>query len=321
MRPRATQELPRLCRPAARRLRCGDCAILEPLRGPIGGRALVRGNVAGGEQSRLRLGSGGPWPSISMVVGSALAITVLVAFIPLLVGLRSDFDPWGPNSPTQTDGGPIVGVAFALLSAFASGLGVVAVAGVAVFVLARAGRRDDAAFAALAFFGAVVLSHALKYAFHAARPLASESVAGPIASADVIATVAIGVAVGAALLTRWRAVILVGLGIGLVALALRAVGDALMPVTAGFDAFPSGHAVYSMSLVSAVSPLAWRNARVRQLVLAVSLLYVLGVGASRVYLHAHLPADVIAGWCVALAWTTGLRLVRVALTHTPARRP
>jgi len=273
--------------------------------------------VAGGDQSRLHLRSGGLWPAITMVVGSALAIAALVTFVPLLADLRSDFDPWGPISPTQTDGGPIVGEAFALLSALGSGLGLVAITSVAVFALAGTGRRCDAAFVALAAFGAVILSHALKYAFHAVRPLAPGSAASPIGSANVIAAVAIGVAVGALLLTRWRALILVALGIGLVAVALEALGDALLPVTAGFDAFPSGHAVYSMTLVAAVSPLAWPDARVRHLVLAASLLYVLGVGASRVYLHAHFPADVVAGWCVALAWTTGLRLLRVAVAHTP----
>lgn len=276
-----------------------------------GGRALVRGNVAGGEQSRRHLGNGGPSPSTTMAIGSVLAIAVLVAFVPLLADLRSDFDPWGRISPTQTDGGPVVGVMFALFSAFGSGLGLVAIASVAVFVLARAGRRDDAAFAALALFGAVVLSHALKCAFHGVRPLAPESVVSHIDSANVIATVAIGVAVATALLTQWRAVILVGLGIGLVAAALQAVSNALLPVTAGFDAFPSGHAVSSMTLASAVSPLAWRNARLRHLVLVASLLYVVGVGISRVYLHAHYPEDVVAGWCVALAWTTALRLLRV----------
>jgi membrane-associated phospholipid phosphatase len=273
--------------------------------------------VAGGELSGRHPGNGGFLPPITMVVGSALAIAVLVAFVPLLAGLRSGFDPWGPIRPMQTDGGPIVGVAFALLSTFGSGLGLVAIASVAVFALARTGRRFDAAFVAFAAFGAVILSQALRYDFHAVRPSAPESVAGSIGSADAIAAVAIAVAVGVALLTRWRGLVLVGLAIGLVAVALQALGSAILPVTAGFDAFPSGHAVYSMTLASSISPLVWRDARARRLILAASLLYIVGVGVSRVYLHAHLPPDVVAGWCVALAWTTGLRLLRVALARNP----
>ena len=275
--------------------------------------------MAGGEQSRLHRGTGVDLPSTAMVAGSALAIAVLVAFVPVLAGLRSDFDPaarapWGQISANQTDGGPVVGVAFALLSSLGSSLGL-AIASVAVYALARSGRRHDAAFVALALLGSIVLGDALKYAFHAARPWAPESVASSIASADTIAAVAIGVAVGVALLTRRRALILVGLGVGLVAVALEALGHVILPLTTGFDAFPSGHATFSMTLVSAVAPLAWRYARARPLVLAASLLYVLGVGASRVYLRAHFPADVAAGWCVALAWTTALRLLWVTLAH------
>jgi membrane-associated phospholipid phosphatase len=44
----------------------------------------------------------------------------------------------------------------------------------------------------------------------------------------------------------------------------------------------------------------WRT-RFRYVVLASAAVVVLGVAASRLYLDAHYPADVLTGWCVGLA--------------------
>jgi undecaprenyl-diphosphatase len=71
--------------------------------------------------------------------------------------------------------------------------------------------------------------------------------------------------------------------------------------------------MYSMTLAASVVPLAWHSPRTRYPVLAASMLYVLGVGVSRVYLHAHIPADIVAGWCAALAWTAGFRILWVTV--------
>jgi len=68
-----------------------------------------------------------------------------------------------------------------------------------------------------------------------------------------------------------------------------------------------------MTFAAALATLAWSSPRARYPVLAASAAYVLGVGLSRVYLHAHFPADVAAGWCIALAWATALRVLWVAL--------
>jgi len=44
-------------------------------------------------------------------------------------------------------------------------------------------------------------------------------------------------------------------------------------------------------------------------VLAVSLVVVVAYGIALVYFRSHYPSDVIAGWCVALAWTCVVALL------------
>jgi undecaprenyl-diphosphatase len=66
--------------------------------------------------------------------------------------------------------------------------------------------------------------------------------------------------------------------------------------------FPSGHAMGSMTLAMAVSILCWPT-RARLPALIVSVIFVLLVGISRVYLGVHYPSDILAGWTAATAWT------------------
>ena len=66
--------------------------------------------------------------------------------------------------------------------------------------------------------------------------------------------------------------------------------------------FPSGHAMGSMTLAMAVILLCWPT-RARLPVLVVSVIFVLLVGISRVYLGVHYPSDILAGWTAAIAWT------------------
>ena len=76
--------------------------------------------------------------------------------------------------------------------------------------------------------------------------------------------------------------------------------------------FPSGHATASMALYGALAYLAMTSARagVIRTACSVGALILVGmIGFSRVYLGEHFPSDVIAGWCVALAWLSILVLV------------
>ena len=65
--------------------------------------------------------------------------------------------------------------------------------------------------------------------------------------------------------------------------------------------FPSGHAAASMAVAVVCVFLAWRTSR-RVLVVAVSALYVVLVGLSRMYLGVHYPTDILAGWLLSGVW-------------------
>lgn len=70
--------------------------------------------------------------------------------------------------------------------------------------------------------------------------------------------------------------------------------------------FPSGHAMASLAIVSAISLISPRRWAKR--ILVVGLPLVVAVGVVLVYAWWHYPSDVIAGWCLALAWITALWL-------------
>jgi membrane-associated phospholipid phosphatase len=69
--------------------------------------------------------------------------------------------------------------------------------------------------------------------------------------------------------------------------------------------FPSGHAMGSATLATAVVLLLW-STRWRWWALSAGLLFVLLVGMSRVYLGVHFPSDILAGWSAAIAWVLAM---------------
>ena len=72
--------------------------------------------------------------------------------------------------------------------------------------------------------------------------------------------------------------------------------------------FPSGHAMGSMALVTAIVILLWPT-RWRILALILGMIFVLLVSFSRIYLGVHFPSDILAGWIASFAWVIGLSLV------------
>jgi membrane-associated phospholipid phosphatase len=71
--------------------------------------------------------------------------------------------------------------------------------------------------------------------------------------------------------------------------------------------FPSGHAMGSVSVATALMVLAWPT-RWRWLVILLGLGFALAVCISRLYLGVHYPSDVIAGSVLSLAWVMTLTL-------------
>ena len=71
--------------------------------------------------------------------------------------------------------------------------------------------------------------------------------------------------------------------------------------------FPSGHTMASLALACTVGILCWPT-RGRWLAWGAGLLFALGVAWSRLYLSAHYPSDVLAGWLATGAWVGTLYL-------------
>ncbi|WP_414514835.1 phosphatase PAP2 family protein [Nostoc sp. PCC 9305] len=73
-------------------------------------------------------------------------------------------------------------------------------------------------------------------------------------------------------------------------------------------AFPSAHAMTSVTLVAILLFLTWATSW-RWLVLIFGSLYIIAIAWCRLYLGVHFPSDILAGWMVALGWTIGVSLI------------
>lgn len=72
----------------------------------------------------------------------------------------------------------------------------------------------------------------------------------------------------------------------------------------GFS-FPSGHAMGSMIFYGAVTYFilrSERNKRIKFTFTVLSIVFILMIGISRIYLNAHYPSDVIAGYLAGFSW-------------------
>jgi undecaprenyl-diphosphatase len=88
--------------------------------------------------------------------------------------------------------------------------------------------------------------------------------------------------------------------------------------SSGGYSFPSGHAMAFAAVLAAIAFTASRRWRRWALLVGIPLLVCYGVAL--VYAWWHYPTDVIAGWCLATAWTAGFWLVLVRYSPSPADR-
>ena len=70
--------------------------------------------------------------------------------------------------------------------------------------------------------------------------------------------------------------------------------------------FPSGHAMASMALAAGLVVATW-NTQYRRAALIGGTGYVLIIAFTRLYLGVHYPTDIIAGWCVSIAWALAVK--------------
>lgn len=72
-------------------------------------------------------------------------------------------------------------------------------------------------------------------------------------------------------------------------------------------AFPSAHSIYA-AVLSCLIIFMFHKHRHARLITFFACFWSVGMGFSRVYLGAHYPTDVIAGWSIALIWVAVLWL-------------
>jgi undecaprenyl-diphosphatase len=130
-----------------------------------------------------------------------------------------------------------------------------------------------------------------------------------------VLTLIVGAVAGYLLLNRLRGmvflVIAATLGALLLTTSLKHVIDRDRPperqagVIVYTQSFPSGHSALSASIYLTLGGLLARTTNRRAIKLyfiCIALLLTFLIGCSRVYLGAHYPTDVLAGWTVGLVW-------------------
>ncbi|KAF1721292.1 phosphatase PAP2 family protein [Pseudoxanthomonas wuyuanensis] len=207
--------------------------------------------------------------------------------------------------------------------------------------------RDHGLRIALLFFGLLVPLwvfveladeiHELE-TFYFDEPLlwGANGMAAPLLDRTAVAVSAIGYQYGVVPLDslivlallyarRWREAVFAGVsfaGSALLNLATKqffqrdrpSLWESIAPETT--FSFPSGHAMGSMSLAMVAILLA-APTRWRWPALLLAGLFVLAVGASRVYLGVHYPSDILGGWAAGMAWVAGVYLLLYGVHRRP----
>ncbi|WP_185974662.1 phosphatase PAP2 family protein [Deinococcus detaillensis] len=72
--------------------------------------------------------------------------------------------------------------------------------------------------------------------------------------------------------------------------------------------YPSGHALISLTVITACIWLAWPT-KWRRVVLVAGACFLVLVGLSRLYLGVHYPSDVLGGWLMGAEWAGAVLLI------------
>jgi membrane-associated phospholipid phosphatase len=247
-----------------------------------------------------------PWRSHLVPIAAAAAVFIGLAFLAIAVlePLRAALVVDTALRPSPAEIG-VDELFFGGMTAIGAGRGLVSVVALLAVALLVRRRWADAAFVVAAVLGGTLVSRLAKDFYHDPRPATVDqatNVPTVIPPLLVVALVVLLVAFG--LIRGWgiRAIAF-GAIVPVVLLLQRVIDRIVVPVTHGYDAFPSGHALSSATVATAVILIFWHDTRWRWPVTIAAIAYTLLVGLSRLYLGVHYPADVIAGWCLGATWT------------------
>jgi undecaprenyl-diphosphatase len=87
--------------------------------------------------------------------------------------------------------------------------------------------------------------------------------------------------------------------------------------TVSNGSFPSGHAMLSATAYLSLAALTAHTMPteiIRIYVMSITILIVVAIGISRIYLGVHWPSDVVGGWCLGAAWAFMFSILEVTLT-------